>query len=129
MKIKNVEVPVLDLRNIPRDRIPDIVKPVKNRHSEINLPFSVGDIEGRTFISQILIDVFEGESKRPKITSPLTEEEQEFIQLTNTLELAFSTVDPKKTEESIKNARKSWEECLKKVNGDLEKARELYDQL
>jgi hypothetical protein len=40
MKMKNVEVPVLDLRNIPRDRIPDIVKPVKNRHSEINLPFS-----------------------------------------------------------------------------------------
>ena len=36
---------------------------------------------------------------------------------------------PKKTEESIKNARKSWEECLKKANGDLEKARELYDQL
>ena len=129
MKMKNVEVPVLDLRNIPRDRILDIVKPVKNRHSEINLPLSVGDIEGRTFISQILIDVFEGESKRTKITSPLTEEEQEFIQLTNTLELAFSTVDPKKTEESIKNARKSWEECLKKVNGDLEKARELYDQL
>ncbi|HJH27276.1 MAG TPA: hypothetical protein C5S37_11055 [Methanophagales archaeon] len=129
MKLKNVEVPVLDLRNIPRDRILDIVKPVKNRHSEINLPLSVGDIEGRIFISQILIDVFEGESKRPKITSPLTEEEQEFIQLTNTLELAFSTVDPKKTEESIKNARKSWEECLKKVNGDIEKARELYDQL
>ena len=129
MKIKNVEVPVLDLRNISPEGIPELVKPVKNRHSEINLPFSVGDIEGRTFISQVLIDVFEGESKRPKITSPLTEEEQEFIQLTNTLELAFSTVDPKKTEESIKNARKSWEECLKKVNGDLEKARGLYDQL
>jgi hypothetical protein len=129
MKMKNVEVPVLDLRNISPERIPELVKPVKNRHSEINLPLSVGDIEGRTFISRVLIDVFEGESKRPKITSPLTEEEQEFIQLTNTLELAFSTVDPKKTEESIKNARKSWEECLKKVNGDLEKARELYDQL
>ena len=129
MKMKNVEVPVLDLRNISPEGIPELVKPVKNRHVEINLPLSVGDIEGRTFISQILIDVFEGESKRTKITSPLTEEEQEFIQLTDTFELAFSTVDPKKTEESIKNARKSWEECLKKANGDLEKARGLYDQL
>jgi hypothetical protein len=129
MKMKNVEVPVLDLRNISPERIPELVKPVKNRHVEINLPLSVGDIEGRTFISQILIDVFEGESKRAKITSPLTDGEQEFIQLTNTFELAFSTVDTKKTEDSIKNARKSWEECLKKVNGDLEKARELYDQL
>lgn len=127
--MKNVEVPVLDLRNISPEEITELVKPVKNRHVEINLPFSVGDIEGRTFISQILIDVFEGESKRIKITSPLTEEEQEFIQLTDTFELAFSTVDPKKTEESIKNARKSWEECLKKANGELEKARGLYDQL
>jgi hypothetical protein len=129
MEMKNVEVPVLDLRNISPEEITELVKPVKNRHVEINLPFSVGDIEGRTFISQILIDVFEGESKRIKITSPLTEEEQEFIQLTDTFELAFSTVDPKKTEESIKNARKSWEECLKKANGELEKARGLYDQL
>jgi hypothetical protein len=129
MEMKNVEVPVLDLRNISPEEITELVKPVKNRHVEINLPFSVGDIEGRTFISQILVDVFEGESKRIKITSPLTEEEQEFIQLTDTFELAFSTVDPKKTEESIKNARKSWEECLKKANGELEKARGLYDQL
>ena len=129
MKIKNVEVPVLDLRNIPRDRIHDIIKPVEDRHTEINLPSSVGDIAGRTVISQILIDVFEEGSKRVKITTPLTEEEQEFIQLTNTFELAFSTVDPQKTEKSIKNARDRWEECLKEANGDLEKARELYDQL
>ena len=129
MKMKNVESPVLDLRNIPRDRIPDIVKPVEKIHTEINVPSSVGDIAGGTYISQILIDVFERGSKRVKITTPLTEEEQEFIQLTNTLELAFSMVDPQKTEESIKNARRRWEECLKKANGDLKKARELYDQL
>ncbi|MBC8521494.1 MAG: hypothetical protein H8D26_05835 [Methanomicrobia archaeon] len=127
--MKNVEIPVLDLRNVPPGRISDIVKPVENRHAEINLPSSVGDIAGGTFISQILIDVFEGVSKGVKITTPLTEEEQEFMELTNTLELAFSTIDSKKTEESIKNAKECWEECLKEANGDLEKARKLYDQV
>jgi len=129
MKMKNVEIPVLDLRNVPPGRISDIVKPVENRHAEINLPSSVGDIAGGTFISQILIDVFEGVSKGVKITTPLTEEEQEVIQLTNSFELAFSTIDSKKTEESIKNAKECWEECLKEANGDLEKARKLYDQI
>lgn len=129
MTMENVEIPVLDLRNVPPDRISDIVEPVENRHAEINLPSSAGDIAGRTFISQILVDVFKRESKRVKITIPLTEEEEELIQLTNSFELAFSTVDSKKTEESIKNARDRWEECLKEANGDLEKARELYDQL
>jgi len=129
MKMKNVEIPVLDLRNVPPGRISDIVKPVENRHAEINLPSSVGDIAGGTFISQILIDVFEGVSKGVKITTPLTEEEQEVIQLTNSFELAFSTIDSKKTEESIKNAKECWEECLKEANGDLEKARKLYDQV
>jgi len=124
-----VEIPVLDLRNIPRDRIPDIIKPVEDRHTEINLPSSVGDIAGRTVISQILIDVFKEEKKRPKIASLLTEEEKEFLELTDALELAFSTVDSKKTEESIRNARDRWEDCLKKANGDLEKARELFDLL
>lgn len=129
MKMENVEIPVLDLRNVPPDRISDIVEPVENRHAEINLPSSVGDIAGGTFISQILVDVFEGVSKGVKITTPLTEEEEELIQLTNSFELAFSTIDSKKTEESIKNAKECWEECLKEANSDLEKARKLYDQL
>lgn len=73
--------------------------------------------------------ILEGEDAREFEASLLTEEEQEFIELTDALELAFSTVDSKKTEESIRNARERWEECFKKANGDLEKACELYDQL
>ncbi len=33
-----------------------------------------------------------------------------------------------KIEESIRHAREMWEECLKEANGDLEKARRLYDE-
>lgn len=123
------EIPLLDLRSIPKKDIPDIVKEVKTRHGEIDFPYLVGDIEGRTIVSKIVVDVFKEEINRPKIVSLLTEEEQEFIELTDALELAFSTVDSKKTEESIRNARDRWEDCLKKANGDLEKARELFDLL
>lgn len=123
------ENPLLDLRSIPPGEIPDIVKEVKNRHGEIDFPYSVGDIEGRTIVSQIMVDVFKGGKKRAEITSLLTEEEEEFLELTDALELAFSTVDSKKTEESIRNTRERWEDCLKKANGDLEKARELFDLL
>jgi len=122
------EIPLLDLRSIPSREIPSLVKEVREQHGEIEFPLLVGDIKGKTLISQISIDVFEEETKRPRITSLLTEEEQEFRGLTDALGLAFSTVDSKKTQESIRNARERWEECLNEANGDLEKAREVYDQ-
>ena len=34
----------------------------------------------------------------------------------------------KMIEESINNARKRWEQCLKEANGNIKKARELYDR-
>lgn len=90
------ENPLLDLRSIPPGEIPDIVKEVKTRHGEIDFPYSVGDIEGRTIVSQIMVDVFKEKKKRAEITSLLTEEEKEFLELTDALELAFSTADSKK---------------------------------
>lgn len=59
----------------------------------------------------------------------MTQIKQEFIELTDGLKLAFRTVDGEKTEESIRSAKKEWDKCLKKANGDLEKAEKLYDQL
>lgn len=123
--MKDVEIPILDFRKGSYTKIP---KSVPARYPEINLPLSVGDVEGKTFVSQILVDVFESGKSESKVT-PLSAEEQEFIKLIDTLELAFSSVDSEKTEESIKNAGDRWEECLKKTNGDIEKAREVYDQL
>lgn len=33
-----------------------------------------------------------------------------------------------KIEQSINNAREWWEQCLNEANGDIKKARELYDK-
>ena len=40
----------------------------------------------------------------------------------------FSGKKDKMIEQSIKNARERWEKCLEEVNGDIEKARGLYDK-
>lgn len=61
------ENPLLDLRSIPPGEIPDIVKEVKNRHGEIDFPHSVGDIEGRMIVSQIMVDVFKGKKREPRL--------------------------------------------------------------
>ena len=127
MRPKCVEIPVLDLRKVPADRIPDLVKSLRSKHHEINSPFVDDDLKG-ALISQIQGNVFD-DAKRSKITRQLTEEEQEFIELTDALEVAFSTLDSSKTEESIRNARMRWAECLRKTNGDLDRACELYDQV
>jgi len=127
MGTKCVEIPVLDLRKVPHDRIPDLVKSLRSKHSEIEFPFLDDDLKG-ALISHIQGDVFE-DAKRPKLTIQITKEEQEFVELTDALEVAFSTLDSSKTAESIRNARERWEECLRKTNGDLDKACELYDQL
>lgn len=130
MKTK-VEIPLLDLRKISTEEssIPEIRKYMKNLPvEEVDLHLLMSDIKGKgTIISHILIDVFEG--KKVKRALPLTEREHEFLDLVGSLTSAFSTVDSKKTEESIENAKKRWEECLKVANGDLEKAEKLYDQL
>jgi hypothetical protein len=34
-----------------------------------------------------------------------------------------------KIEQSINNARKRWEQCLKETDGNIKKARELYDKI
>ena len=34
-----------------------------------------------------------------------------------------------KIQQSIDNARKRWRQCLEEANGDLQKARELYDKM
>lgn len=75
------------------------------------------------------LDVSLKKEERVKADLPSTEEEREFVDLVTSLTSAFSTVDSKKTEESIENARKRWEECLEAANGDLEKAEKLYDQV
>lgn len=75
------------------------------------------------------LDVSLKKGKRVKAALPSTEEEREFEDLVTSLTSAFSTVNSKKTEESIENARKRWEECLKAANGDLEKAEKLYDRV
>ncbi len=126
-----VEIPLLDLRKIPAEETPypEIRKYIKNLPVEdMDLHLLMNDVKGKgTVISHILIDVFEG--KEIKRALPLTEEEHEFLDLVHSLMSAFSTVDSKKTETAIENARRRWEECLKAVNGDLEKAEKLYDRL
>jgi len=54
-------------------------------------------------------------------------EDDEFEEIISVLKKAFATVNGKKTEQSIANARKLWIECLKEAGNNLEKARELYD--
>lgn len=75
------------------------------------------------------LDVSLKKEERVKKVLPSTEEEREFVDLVTSLTSAFSTVDSKKTEESIENARRRWEKCLEAANGDLEKAEKLYDQV
>ena len=52
-------------------------------------------------------------------------EEEEFEQLVEAFERAFATVNGRKTEQSISNAEEQWNECLKEVNSNFEKARKL----
>ena len=53
--------------------------------------------------------------------------DEEFEQLVEAFERAFATVNGKKTEQSILNARELWDECLKEADSNFEKARKLYD--
>ncbi len=75
------------------------------------------------------LDVSLKKGEKVKTALPSTEEEREFEDMITSLTSAFSTVNSKKTEEAIENARKRWGECLKAANGDLEKAERLYDQV
>lgn len=55
--------------------------------------------------------------------------ELEFQDLIISFTKTFSAVDEKQTKKSIENAAKRWREALKKANGDVQKARAIYDQL
>lgn len=51
--------------------------------------------------------------------------DKEFEQLVEAFEKAFATVNGRKTEQSISNARERWNECLSEADSNFEKAREL----
>lgn len=53
--------------------------------------------------------------------------DKEFDQLVEAFERAFATVNGRKTEQSISNAREQWNVCLKEAEGNFEKARKLYN--
>ena len=54
-------------------------------------------------------------------------EDKEFEQLVEAFEKAFATVNGRKTEQSILNAREQWNVCLEEAEGNFERARKLYD--
>ena len=54
-------------------------------------------------------------------------EDEEFEQLVEAFERAFATVNGRKTEQSILNAREQWNVCLEEAEGNFEKARKMYD--
>ena len=54
-------------------------------------------------------------------------EDKEFEQLVEAFERAFATVNGRKTEQSISNAREQWNECLKEADSNFEEARKLYN--
>ena len=53
--------------------------------------------------------------------------DEEFEQLVEAFERAFATVNRRKTEQSISNAREKWDICLKEADSNFEKARKLYN--
>ena len=53
--------------------------------------------------------------------------DKEFEQLVEAFERAFATVNGRKTEQSILNARELWNVCLEEAEGNFERARKLYN--